>query len=108
MKYGIVRGGDSLNALMIDRDDHDGASSAAPKSRHHPQEFSKKYNRYQIVSGISGMMHNHPSGDPTPSTADIRMTQDVVAIAKPLGISVHDHIIIGRNGHASFRGLGLL
>ena len=54
------------------------------------------------------LVHNHPSGDPTPSNADIRMTQDIIAIAGPMGISVHDHIIIGRNGHASLRGLKLI
>ena len=54
------------------------------------------------------LVHNHPSGDPTPSAADIRMTQDIVSIAAPLGIVVHDHIIIGRTGHASLRGLKLI
>ena len=54
------------------------------------------------------LVHNHPSGDPTPSNADIRMTQDIIGIAGPMGISVHDHIIIGRNGHASLRGLKLI
>ena len=54
------------------------------------------------------LVHNHPSGDPTPSSADIRMTQDIIAIAGPMGIAVHDHIIIGRNGHASLRGLKLI
>ena len=54
------------------------------------------------------LVHNHPSGDPTPSNADIRMTQDIIAIAGPMGITVHDHIIIGRNGHASLRGLKLI
>jgi len=46
-------------------------------------------------------MHNHPSGDPTPSRADIEMTQAIIEVAKPLGIAVHDHIIVGRDGHAS-------
>ena len=54
------------------------------------------------------LVHNHPSGDPTPSRADIQMTQAVVEVAKPLGIAVHDHIIVGRNGHASLRGLKLI
>jgi len=54
------------------------------------------------------LVHNHPSGDPTPSSADIRMTRDIAAIAKPLGVTLHDHIIVGRDGHASFRGLRLL
>lgn len=54
------------------------------------------------------LVHNHPSGDPTPSTADIRMTQQIAEAAKPLGIALHDHIIIGKEGHASFRSLRLL
>ena len=54
------------------------------------------------------LVHNHPSGDPTPSTADISMTKQLVDIAKPLGIAVHDHIIVGKGGHVSFRGLKLM
>jgi DNA repair protein RadC len=54
------------------------------------------------------LVHNHPSGDPTPSQADIQMTKAIVAIATPLGISVHDHIIVGKNGHASMKGLKLI
>jgi DNA repair protein RadC len=54
------------------------------------------------------LVHNHPSGDPTPSRADIEMTKQIVASAKNLGIVVHDHIIVGKQGHASFRGLGLI
>ena len=54
------------------------------------------------------MVHNHPSGDPTPSRADIQMTRQIIDISAPLGVTVHDHIIVGREGHASFRGLDLL
>jgi DNA repair protein RadC len=54
------------------------------------------------------LVHNHPSGDPTPSQADVRMTKAIVDIATPLGISVHDHIIVGKNGHASLKGLKLI
>ena len=54
------------------------------------------------------MLHNHPSGDPTPSRADIDMTRTVMETAKPLGITVHDHVIIGKSGHASLKGLGLM
>jgi DNA repair protein RadC len=54
------------------------------------------------------LVHNHPSGDPSPSRADIEMTQQIVAAARNLGITVHDHIIIGRQGHASLKGLGML
>ena len=53
-------------------------------------------------------MHNHPSGDPTPSSADIQMTKAIIGIADPLGIAVHDHIIVGKNGHASLRGMKLI
>ena len=53
-------------------------------------------------------MHNHPSGDPTPSQADIRMTRAIIDIAALLGISVHDHIIVGKNGHASLKGMRLI
>jgi DNA repair protein RadC len=54
------------------------------------------------------MVHNHPSGDPTPSMADIDMTKKIVAAGLPLGILVQDHIIIGRKGHVSFRNLQLI
>ncbi|MBI1386339.1 MAG: DNA repair protein RadC [Rhizobiales bacterium] len=52
------------------------------------------------------LVHNHPSGDPKPSRADIEMTQRIIEAAQTIGITVHDHIIIGRNGHASLKSLG--
>jgi DNA repair protein RadC len=54
------------------------------------------------------VMHNHPGGDPTPSHADIKMTKRIVETARGLGIEVHDHIIVGRDGHASLKGLKLI
>jgi DNA repair protein RadC len=54
------------------------------------------------------LVHNHPSGDPTPSRADIDMTRQIVEAAKPLGIAIHDHVIVGRQGHASLKALKLL
>jgi DNA repair protein RadC len=54
------------------------------------------------------LVHNHPSGDPKPSKADIDMTRQIMAAAKNLGIVVHDHIIIGRDGHASLKALGMM
>lgn len=54
------------------------------------------------------LVHNHPSGDPKPSRAEIEMTRQIVAAAKPLGVLVHDHIIGGKQGHASLKGLGLI
>ena len=54
------------------------------------------------------LVHNHPSGDPQPSRADIALTRDIAEAGKKLGIQVHDHIIVGANGHTSMRGMGLL
>lgn len=51
------------------------------------------------------LLHNHPSGDPTPSRADIQMTQAIVEVARALGIAVHDHLIVGKDGHASLKAL---
>jgi DNA repair protein RadC len=57
---------------------------------------------------MDGMVHNHPSGDPTPSMADIDMTKKIVDAGQRLGVMVHDHVIVGRKGHFSFRSNGLL
>ena len=54
------------------------------------------------------LAHNHPSGDPTPSHSDIKMTDQMIDALKPIGITVHDHLIIGRDNIASFRTLGLM
>jgi DNA repair protein RadC len=54
------------------------------------------------------LVHNHPSGDPAPSRVDIDMTKQIVAAAASLGIAVHDHIIVGRDGHASLKALKLI
>jgi DNA repair protein RadC len=54
------------------------------------------------------LVHNHPSGDPTPSRADIDMTKLVIDAGKPLGVTVHDHIIVGRTGHISMRTMRLI
>jgi DNA repair protein RadC len=54
------------------------------------------------------LVHNHPSGDPTPSRADIDMTKQIIEASRPLGVTVHDHVIVGRNGHASLKALRLI
>ena len=54
------------------------------------------------------LLHNHPSGDPSPSQADITMTKAIIDIARPLGIAVHDHIIVGKGKHASLKGMRLI
>ncbi|WP_347271100.1 JAB domain-containing protein, partial [Rhizorhabdus histidinilytica] len=52
--------------------------------------------------------HNHPSGDPHPSRQDVDLTRELIAAAKPLGIAIHDHVVVGTRGQASLRALGLL
>jgi len=108
MKFGAVRDANSLSALMIARDDHDSALSAAPKPRHHLQGLFKKIIEYQNHNGCRWMIHNHPSGAPEPSRQDIAITREIVEATRPLGIAVHDHLIIGTEGHSSMRAMGLL
>jgi DNA repair protein RadC len=54
------------------------------------------------------LVHNHPSGDPTPSRADVDLTRRIARAGQPLGIAVHDHLIMSTGGHASMRALGLI
>jgi DNA repair protein RadC len=72
----------------------------------YPREVVKRALELSATAII--LVHNHPSGDPTPSRADIDMTKAIIDVAKPLGIAVHDHIIVGRDGHASLKGLRVI
>jgi DNA repair protein RadC len=72
----------------------------------YPREVVKRALHHEASAII--LVHNHPSGDPKPSRDDIEMTREIRAAAEPLGILIHDHLVIGRKGHASFRSLGLL
>ena len=72
----------------------------------HVQEVVKR--ALELSASAIILVHNHPSGDPTPSRADIDMTRQIVEAAKPLGIAIHDHVIVGRQGHASLKALKLL
>ncbi|MBV9553448.1 MAG: DNA repair protein RadC [Alphaproteobacteria bacterium] len=76
----------------------------------HTPVYTREVVKRALELGASALIlvHNHPSGDPTPSRADIAITKDIVAAAKPLGVTVHDHIVIGRGGHTSLRDMGLL
>jgi DNA repair protein RadC len=76
----------------------------------HTPVYPREIVRRALELGASAMIlvHNHPSGDPTPSRADIEMTHEIAAAARPLKIAVHDHLVIGRSGHASFKSLRLL
>jgi DNA repair protein RadC len=64
--------------------------------------------RFNEIDEISRLTHNHPSGDPTPSRADIDMTRTIIEVAKPHGISVHDHLIVGKHGDRSLREMKLI
>lgn len=94
---------DKKNGLIADEVQQTGTVDHTPV---YPREVVRRAIELSATALI--LVHNHPSGDPTPSQADIRMTQEVVSIAKQLGITVHDHLIISRSGHTSFKGLGLL
>jgi len=93
---------------MISRDRHARSSRTAPNPRNHSAPLSEVDHINQHVMRTIWMVHNHPSGDPTPSRADINMTKTIIDSSKALGIAVHDHIIIGSKGHASMKALRLI
>jgi DNA repair protein RadC len=76
----------------------------------HTPVYTREVVKRALELGASALIlvHNHPSGDPTPSKADIAVTKDIVRAAAPLGVIVHDHLIIGRGHHSSLRDLGLI
>lgn len=94
---------DKKNALIADEVQQTGTVDHTPV---YPREVAKR--ALELSASAIILVHNHPSGDPTPSGADMRMTRELVDMMKPLGIIIHDHIIIGRDGHSSFKGLQLL
>ena len=94
---------DKRNQLIADELQQVGTVDHTPV---YPREVVKRALELSATAII--LVHNHPSGDPTPSNADIQMTKSIVAISAPLGISVHDHIIVGKNGHASLKGMKLM
>ncbi len=95
-----------LDSGTVDRGRGAAARGTVDHTPVYPREIVKRALELSATAII--LVHNHPSGDPSPSQADIRMTLDIRDIAKPLGITIHDHVIVGRNGHASLRGLGHL
>jgi DNA repair protein RadC len=94
---------DKRNQLIADEVQQRGTVDHTPV---YPREIVRRALELSATALI--LVHNHPSGDPSPSQADIRMTLEIQQIARPLGISIHDHVIVGRNGHASLKGLGHL
>ena len=94
---------DKRNQIIADELQQTGTVNHTPV---YPREVIKR--ALELSATAITLVHNHPSGDPTPSRADIQMTQSIIDVAKPLGIAVHDHIIVGKEGHASFKGLRLI
>jgi DNA repair protein RadC len=72
----------------------------------YPREVVKRALELSATAII--LVHNHPSGDPTPSHADIQMTKQIMEVAGSLGIAVHDHLIVGKDGHVSLKSLRLI
>ena len=91
---------DKRNVLIGDEVQGRGTVDHTPV---YPREVVRR--ALELGSTALVLVHNHPSGDTTPSTADIRMTHEIIAVAKPLGIAIHDHLIVGRNGHSSLKAL---
>jgi DNA repair protein RadC len=94
---------DRKNVLVADEVQSRGTVDHTPV---YPREIVKR--ALELGASALILVHNHPSGDPTPSRADIEMTREVATAAKALKIQLHDHLVIGRSGHASFKALGLL
>jgi DNA repair protein RadC len=94
---------DAKNILIADEEQARGTVNHVPV---YPREVAKRALELNATAII--LVHNHPSGDPTPSRADIDVTAQVEAALSALAIALHDHVIIGREHDASFRALGLL
>lgn len=94
---------DRRNVLIADEAQQRGTVDHTPV---YPREVVKRALELNATAVI--MVHNHPSGDPTPSRSDIEMTKLVRDAAKAVGIVLHDHLVIGKAGHASFKAMGLL
>ena len=94
---------DKKNQLIADELQQTGTVDHTPV---YPREIVKR--ALELSASALVLVHNHPSGDPAPSRADVTMTRQIIDVATPLGIAVHDHIIVGRHGHASLKALGLI
>ncbi|MGO9006415.1 MAG: RadC family protein [Beijerinckiaceae bacterium] len=94
---------DKKNLLIADEVQNTGTVDHAPV---YPREIMRRALELNATALI--LVHNHPSGDPTPSTADIQLTSQIITLGKSLNVTIHDHLIIGRNGFASFKGLQLI
>ena len=89
---------DRKNVLIKDEVQQRGTVDHTPL---YPREIVKR--ALELAASAIIMVHNHPSGDPTPSRADLDMTKQVVAALAAVGITVHDHVIVGKNKHTSLK-----
>jgi DNA repair protein RadC len=94
---------DVKNQLIADEVLNEGTIDHAPV---YPREVARR--ALELSAAALILVHNHPSGDPKPSAADVAITRDIVAAAATVGVKVHDHLVIGRDGEASLRSLGLI
>ncbi|HLL27828.1 MAG TPA: DNA repair protein RadC [Xanthobacteraceae bacterium] len=94
---------DKRNQLIADEVQQTGTVDHTPV---YPREVIKRALELSATAVV--LVHNHPSGDPTPSRADIEMTKSIIEAARPFGIEVHDHLIVGKDGHASLKGMKLI
>lgn len=94
---------DHKNILIADEKQQQGTVDRTPL---YPREVIKR--ALELHASALILVHNHPSGDPTPSRADLELTDQVIEAARPLGVRVHDHIIITKNGHASLKNMGII
>jgi DNA repair protein RadC len=94
---------DKKNRLIRDERLGQGTVDHAPV---YPREIVRR--ALELSASALILLHNHPSGDPTPSAADVEMTRQIVAAARALNLVVHDHLVVGRQGVASLKALGLM
>lgn len=94
---------DKKNQLIADETLGQGTVDHAPV---YPREVARR--ALELSASAVILLHNHPSGDPQPSAADIDMTRQIIKALDALKIAVHDHLVVGREGVASFKALGLL
>ncbi|MBX7527060.1 RadC family protein [Qipengyuania vesicularis] len=94
---------DTRNRLI---DDHLAAEGSIDEAAIHPREVIRR--AFDVGASALILVHNHPSGDPEPSRADIHITKQIAEAGRLLNVTVHDHVIVGRGSHVSLRAKGLI
>jgi DNA repair protein RadC len=94
---------DKRNCLIADEVQGEGTVDHTPV---YPREVVRR--ALELSASAILLVHNHPSGDPTPSEIDVKLTKAIIAMSTPMGVAIHDHLIVGRNGHSSMKALRLI